>query len=45
MSEKLTAKEYAEKLHSFKGWESQAIFLIIENSTSKDEFNELLLQE
>ena len=29
-------------IHSFKGWESQAIFLIIENSTSKDEFNELL---
>lgn len=29
-------------IHSFKGWESQAIFLIIENSTSKEEFNELL---
>lgn len=29
-------------IHSFKGWESQAIFLIIENDTSKEEFNELL---
>jgi len=29
-------------IHSFKGWESQAIFLIVENNTSKEEFNELL---
>ncbi len=29
-------------IHSFKGWESQAIFLIIEDKITKSEFNELL---
>lgn len=29
-------------IHSFKGWESQAVFLIVENEASKAEFNELL---
>lgn len=29
-------------IHSFKGWESQAIFLIIEDKTTKNEFDELL---
>ncbi|WP_297571722.1 MULTISPECIES: ATP-binding domain-containing protein [Helicobacter] len=29
-------------IHSFKGWESQAVFLIIEDKTTKNEFDELL---
>lgn len=29
-------------IHSFKGWESRAVFLIVENEVTQTEFDELL---